>query len=961
MLSKGLVLIAALAGLAGLAAGECPNACSNQGTCGAFDMCSCYRNFKGNDCSERVCPYAHAFVTSPQGDLNMDGDHYDNTGKFLVDDQTGQTLLASILVNSKTLTFSTAADAYGNMANIGDITTYELNVGDAIKIADETFVITTITTAGSVYELDHKRLVAVTNQPVMKFLQTQANPRGDWEMWVGDFSTLGDEGHYYMECANRGICDTKTGECKCFDGYTGAACQVESCPNDCNNRGTCETVSSLATLSPTTLAAVTRDTARLATDLNMDKLCSEVSTLTAGGGDVIIVGGKQYTTSGCTGTNAYIDISTQLQNSFIFGEPIKQVMSYQLWDGAQGRACHCDSSYYGVDCSLRKCPKGDDPLTAMSYDAQCSSTTDSYSPYSQKTEIQSFSAVSSLYPLVGSFTLTYTDEFGGKYTTAAIDARPMVSASATTSASTITFVAKPECSKVGKGDRLIVGASIRTVTGVTKEHTTGVCVIGSATVDAAYDGTGEIAAGAAQVFKMNVDTEIKEALESLPNGVVKAVNVRHMAVGHGAVMTQAAAQAAPAAGTKNGALEFAAALTGTIPTTGSLISFNNGEQRLAVGPHSDSAGTAYGGATSAHFYQVGVASAALTASQVQLANGFNYDIEFETGCKLDSDCSANGVSIRGGYSSTNSDPNAVCHPSGVCVCSNYDSFFGPACTSDGRGSVKRASVESNDGDLVELEPTCDGLYAVQQLIKSQEATASASDKGTPIWHYGVVSATSPEQVTIHAGTNNAGAAQIAAASDAAGLVVGDKIFLMGQVKTIQAIATNVLTVDSAFTNPGASSGPLFKITGTAFDCHVTDMPALLTNKGTDTFTTAGTAKTFTADSSEYVRDHARVNIGSRIMVRESSTTYQIRTVDGFSYNSGTKGFERTVLSVGEGTTNCAGTAANVATKAVYVVNKGTTEKLDCSRRGLCDDTSGLCQCFAGYTGDSCSVQNALSV
>merc|ERR1711988_89517 len=233
--------------------------------------------------------------------------------------------------------------------------------------------------------------------------------------------------------------------------------------------------------------------------------------------------------------------------------------------------------------------------------------------------------------------------------------------------------------------------------------------------------------------------------------------------------------------------------------------------------------------------------------------------------------------------------SAVCHPSGVCVCSDYDAYFGPACTADGRGSVKRATVESNDGDLVELEPSCDGLHAVEQLIKSQATTANAADKGTPIWHYGEVVAASPEKVTIKAATNSAGAAQIAAATDAAGLAVGDKIFLMGQVKTIQAIATNVLTVDSAFTNPGASSGPLFKITGTAFDCHVTDMPALLTNKGTDTFPTAGTARTFTADSSEYVRDHARVNIGSRIMVRESSTTYQIRTVDGFSYNSGTKG------------------------------------------------------------------------
>ena len=137
MLSKGLVFIAAVVGLTAMAKAECPNACSNHGTCGAFDMCTCYRNFKGNDCSERVCPYAHAFVTSPQGDLNMDGDHYDNTGKFLVDDQTGQQLLASIPTNSKTLTFSTTVDAYGNTLNVGDITTYELNVGDAIKIADE--------------------------------------------------------------------------------------------------------------------------------------------------------------------------------------------------------------------------------------------------------------------------------------------------------------------------------------------------------------------------------------------------------------------------------------------------------------------------------------------------------------------------------------------------------------------------------------------------------------------------------------------------------------------------------------------------------------------------------------------------------------------------------------------------------------------------------------------------------
>lgn len=32
----------------------------------------------------------------------------------------------------------------------------------------------------------------------------------------------------------------------------------------------------------------------------------------------------------------------------------------------------------------------------------------------------------------------------------------------------------------------------------------------------------------------------------------------------------------------------------------------------------------------------------------------------------------------------------------------------------------------------------------------------------------------------------------------------------------------------------------------------------------------------------------------------------------------------------------------------------------CSNRGICEATSGLCQCFKGYTSDDCSMQNALA-
>merc|ERR1711871_1892135 len=56
-------------------------------------------------------------------------------------------------------------------------------------------------------------------------------------------------------------------------------------------------------------------------------------------------------------------------------------------------------------------------------------------------------------------------------------------------------------------------------------------------------------------------------------------------------------------------------------------------------------------------------------------------------------------------------------------------------------------------------------------------------------------------------------------------------------------------------------------------------------------------------------------------------------------------------------------AAGTIYKAHLAYNDGagTTEASECSGRGLCDDSSGECQCFKGYTGVDCSIQNALAV
>lgn len=113
-----------------------------------------------------------------------------------------------------------------------------------------------------------------------------------------------DKAHLATECSNAGICDRGLGQCSCFDGFTGSACQRNICPNDCNSHGTCVSIA-----------------------------------------DVSLFYGMDYDTSGTvTG-----------------GDGVGVV--YTNWDKDSITMCECDGGYFGADCSLHMCPKGDDPLT----------------------------------------------------------------------------------------------------------------------------------------------------------------------------------------------------------------------------------------------------------------------------------------------------------------------------------------------------------------------------------------------------------------------------------------------------------------------------------------------------------------------------------------------------------------------------------------------------------------------
>jgi hypothetical protein len=45
--------------------------------------------------------------------------------------------------------------------------------------------------------------------------------------------------------------------------------------------------------------------------------------------------------------------------------------------------------------------------------------------------------------------------------------------------------------------------------------------------------------------------------------------------------------------------------------------------------------------------------------------------------------------------------------------------------------------------------------------------------------------------------------------------------------------------------------------------------------------------------------------------------------------------------------------------ATYEITRGTTESSECSGRGLCDGSAGICDCFKGYHGEACSKQTVL--
>merc|ERR1711871_315696 len=705
-----------------------------------------------------------------------------------------------------------------------------------------------------------------------------------------------------------------------------------------------------------------------------------------------------------------------------YGTHAWKVFKYDLWDAKQNRACKCDPLWTGNDCSLRKCPFGDHPLTVVSYDpetegtlgtnfmnADTSSSTSAsahalyvgYSPYRQKAERQTLEIDSFHRPNSGTFSLTFTDEYGDEWTTRPIPLVVRLSqtlyADYVDDALYLDFGNDPGIhkSEISIGDIIRIGNSYRLMTKLEYRRddtqTNSILDTSKQYYQKIYfsnklaDEAGSIKSGKGRtqqsatayrkagtpVYRVTVAKEIREALRALPNDRITDVTVE--AITRGGHVLEGTFDDS---GTTN--LTHTGTLTKRDLLPGDIIRF--ADEYRVIQSHDDPA------------YKLDSALTIGSGSKGYKQNGMKYDITFEQGCRTHEDCRYNGVdendsdgpSVTHLFEGVGSGA-AYCHNGGTCMCSS--TFYGDGCTKTGRGTHANAKVTVS-GDIQNLE--CDTTVKMKNGVM-QGLTPSA------IYSRSVtVTRGSPQKVTF-TGSGSALSAGL-------NIDVGDHVRIESQVRTVTSISTTGFEVDRPFEEIDTSSQtdifpantPLAiikELGGVRSICTVTDLRQLTsthTNCQYDQstvnqvsacglFMVSGDSTkrpdqvnrevAFSVEGSQLM-DEREVEIGDRIRFltdaastqADQSGKWNTRTVDSVTYGS--------IFIAGDTWHNnnqinsfvvSEPWEANSNWVLAFNDGAGTTEAKSCSGRGICDDSSGECQCFKGYAGVDCSKQNALAL
>lgn len=148
-------------------------------------------------------------------------------------------------------------------------------------------------------------------------------------------------------CSGHGACDAATGYCRCFAGYIGTSCKQMSCPEG------------IAWADYATETDVAHDMAECS---NMG-LCDRTTGVCKCATGFEGVACERMACPSCTnGRCVSMREAAAIQDNTNFFV----ATTYTVWDADKIYGCQCDNGFFGYDCSLRECPKGDDPMTTTS-------------------------------------------------------------------------------------------------------------------------------------------------------------------------------------------------------------------------------------------------------------------------------------------------------------------------------------------------------------------------------------------------------------------------------------------------------------------------------------------------------------------------------------------------------------------------------------------------------------------
>jgi hypothetical protein len=661
-------------------------------------------------------------------------------------------------------------------------------------------------------------------------------------------------------------------------------------------------------------------------------------------------------------------VSPRAQKSLPFGSALYKVGNYNLWDANKIAGCVCDDGFSGHNCGSMKCPVGADPLDVTGEDKEnshSSTSTATPSTYTKQNERQMLTMDSSRGAVSGSFTLTYTSMNGEKKTTASIPTAPELSSTVTVSGVThydLTYckMAKATaygadatswggaaCEKlvkfspdlpddeINEGDYIRIGNELRAIGSLVRSSDTG--NYSHAYVNAQF--SKGYAAGT-YAYRYSAEKAIEYGLEHLSNDVVGEVTVTKSKSGGKILLNEDrgtalyADNSASAAGGATMVFGSGAGFAGNGAGVGDIfrVHSRDGMSQIegVVGGSSDiSTGVTLNAYWFASSDDNGKMASATTLAEIPIIdNGFKYKIKFDDNSGDIADLVCNTDNLRSVYRMAEAAYVTRDEPDRVYFVDTAQGSAQPAYKAVEETVLTHPRAITAGDTIYVGEQRCDVISSDADLTVGLAAELS----NTEYYH-------SASVVCAQALSENAH-------STADAIVTHDVIEVLLESSTQSCTSTDRPALRFIYSDNQA--------TYSANDCVDTSACAdVLAYNGHSRLVRWASGAAITSTSTHDLMDSSDISSNDRVSIRTTDDhTYETRTVDYINL-LGVAGADN-YFTVSQPFT------AAYKEKRIFLNFKGTTTSAACSGRGLCDGSSAECQCFKGYTGQACQIQNALA-